>query len=104
MVGLVDDDAVFGRLLDLGDDNGALVAVALVVLQQLGEGVLADDVGVEDEERGVVLEQDLLGQLQGTGRVEGLRLDGELDVDVVLFLVLPSALEVSRADWASRSG
>lgn len=32
MVGLVDDDTVLGGLFDLGDDNGALVAVVLVEL------------------------------------------------------------------------
>lgn len=52
------------------------------------EGVLADDIRVEDEERGVVLAQDLLGELQRTGGTEGLRLDRELYPDVVFFLVL----------------
>jgi hypothetical protein len=62
--------------------------VVLVELQQLLKGVVADDIGVEDEEWRVVLQQDLLGKLQGTGGVEGFGLDGELDVDVVLLLVL----------------
>ena len=75
MVGLVNDDTVLGGLLDLGDDNGALVAVAFVELEQVLEGVVANDIRVEDEEWRVILEQDLLGELQGTSGVEGLGLD-----------------------------
>lgn len=63
MAGLVDDHAVLGRLLNLCDDNGALIAVGLVELGELLEGVVADDVGVEDEEGRIVLAQDLLGEL-----------------------------------------
>lgn len=55
MAGLVHHDTVLGRLLDLGDNNGTLVAVALVELGELLEGVVAGDVGVEDEEGRVVL-------------------------------------------------
>jgi hypothetical protein len=55
VAGLVDNDTVLGRLLDLCDNNCALVAVLLVELSELGEGVLAGNVGVEDEERRVVL-------------------------------------------------
>lgn len=84
----MDDNTVFRGLLDLGDNNGALVAVAAVELEEIGEGVIANDVGVEDEEGGVVLEEDLLGEFEGTSSVEGFGLDGEFDVDVVLFLVL----------------
>lgn len=88
MVGLVNDNTVLGGLFDLGHHNGSLVAVVLVELQQLLEGVVADDIGVEDKEWRVVLQQDLLGKLQGTGGVEGFGLDGELDVDVILLFVL----------------
>lgn len=89
---LVHHDAVLGGLLDLCDDNGALVAVLLVELGELLEGIVAGDIGVEDEEGRVVLAQDLLGELQGAGGAEGLRLDGEGDCDVVLLLVLRGLL------------
>lgn len=67
VVGLVDNDAVLGRLLDLGHDDGALVAVRLVEGGQLLEGVLAGDVRVEHKEGCVVLGEHLLGELQGAG-------------------------------------
>jgi len=75
-------------LLDLGDNDCTLVAVRLVELGELLEGVVADDVGVEDEEWGVVFAKNLLGQLQGTGGAEGFCLDGEFDADVVCLFVL----------------
>lgn len=89
---LVHNDTVLGRLLDLGHDNGALVAVVLVEFSELLEGVVAGDIGVEDEEGRVVLSEDVLGELEGTGGAEGLGLDGECDADVVLLLVLSSWL------------
>jgi hypothetical protein len=85
---LVDNDTVLGRLLDLGNDDCTLVSVAAVEIKELGERVVADDIGVEDEEWRVILCEDLLRELQGTGGVEGLGLNGELDVDTVLLLVL----------------
>lgn len=75
VVWLVDNDTVFRWLLDLGDDNGSLLAVCLVEVCQLFEWVLADDIRVEDEEWGVVLAENLLGELQGTGGSKRLRLD-----------------------------
>jgi hypothetical protein len=71
----VHDDAVLGRLVDLGDDDGALVAVGAVEGGELLEGVVADDVAVEDEEGGGVLGEDLLGELERAGGAEGLGLD-----------------------------
>jgi hypothetical protein len=88
VAGLVHHDTVLGRLLDLGDDNSALAAVLLVEFGELLEGVVAGDVGVEDEEGRVVLAQDALGKLERASGAEGLCLDGELDLDVVLLLVL----------------
>lgn len=89
---LVDYDTVLGRLLDLCDDNSSLVAVLLVELGELLEGVVACDIGVEDEEGRVVLAEDVLSELEGTGGAEGLGLDGECDGDAVLLLVLRSGL------------
>jgi hypothetical protein len=57
----------FRGLLDLGHDDGAFVAVGFVEGGELGEGVLADDVGVEDEEGLVVLSEGLLGELERAG-------------------------------------
>ena len=89
---LVHDDTVLGRLLDLCDDDGALIAVCLVEVGELLEGVVACDIGVEDEEGRVVLAEDVLSELEGTGGAEGLGLDGECDGDAVLLLVLRSGL------------
>lgn len=85
---LVHHHAVLGRLLDLCDDDGALITVCLVEVGELLEGVVADDIGVQDEEGRVVLAKDLLGQLQRAGGAQRLVLDGELYADVVLLLVL----------------
>ena len=98
---LVDYDTVLGRLLDLCDDNSSLVAVLLVELGELLEGVVACDIGVEDEEGRVVLAEDVLSELEGTGGAEGLGLDGECDLDVVLLLVL--RLWVNWAFFASEA-
>jgi len=88
----VNNDTVLAGLLDLGDDNGALLAVSLVEVGQLLEGVFANDVGVENEERRIVLAEYLLCELQRTSGAQWLGLDGELDVDVVLFLVALESL------------
>ena len=62
--------------------------MGLVEVGQLFEGVVADDVRVEDEEGRVILAEDLLSKLQGSGSAQGLGLDGEIDLDIVLLLVL----------------
>ena len=62
--------------------------MGLVEVGQLLEGVVADDVRVQDEKGAVVLAEDLFCELEGTGGTEGLGLDRELDLDVVLLLVL----------------
>lgn len=54
VVGLVHDDTVFAGFFHFGDDDGSLFAVRLVEFGELLEGVVAGDVGVEDEEGGVI--------------------------------------------------
>ncbi len=71
-VGLVNNDTILGRLLDLGDDNGTLIAMSVVEIQQVLEGVVTDNIRVEHEEGGVILQQDLLSELQGAGCVKRL--------------------------------
>ena len=88
VVGLVNNDTVLGRLLHLGHNNSALVAVRLVESGKLLEGVFAGDIGVEDKEGCVVLPQDLLGQLQGAGGAQRLALNRNCDVDTELLLIL----------------
>lgn len=85
---LMDDDAVLGRLLNLCDDDCALLAMRFMELGQLLERVFADDVAVENEKGRVVLPEDLLRELERSGGAEGFVLDRELDADVVLRLVL----------------
>ena len=88
VVGFVHHDAVFGGFFDFGHDDGAFVAVGFVEFGQLGEGVVADDVGVEDEEGGRVFAEGFGGEFQGAGGAEGFAFDGEFDFDVVLLFVL----------------
>ena len=94
------NNTVLGRLFHLCDDDCALVTVLLVELGELLERVVAGDVGVENEEGRVVLAQDVLGELEGTGGTEGLGLNRECDGDVVLLLVLRKGLVgCSGAPW-----
>lgn len=60
----------------------------LVELSELSEGVVAGDIGVENEEGRLILAQDAFGQFQGSSSAEWLSLDGEFNFDVVLLLVL----------------
>lgn len=96
---LVHDHAVFRWLFYLGHDDRALVAVRLVEVGELLEGVFADDVRVQHEEGGVVLAEDLFGELEGTGCAEGLGLDGEFNAHVVFLLVLGGLLDVCPSFW-----
>lgn len=111
--GLVDDDTILGGLFDLGDADGTLIAVRLVESGQLLEGVFAGDIGVQDEERGVVFAEDVGSQLQRTGSAQGLRLNGERDLNaeflLVLYSVMVSAVELTNQGlcsvcWWDRDG
>lgn len=84
----MDNDTILGGLFHLGDHNGTLIAVALVEIQQLLERIVADDVGVENEEGGVVFGKDAFSKLERAAGVEGLCFDRKLNVDVVFCLVL----------------
>lgn len=88
VVGFVDNDTVFGRLLDLGDNNGALVSVCLVESSQLLEWIFACDIGVEDEEGAVILAKDFLRKLEGSSSAQRLGLDREGDGDTEFLLIL----------------
>jgi hypothetical protein len=88
VAGLVDNDTVLGRLLDLCDNNRTLIAVLLVELGELRKGVFAGDIGVEDKERRLVLSEDGLSELERTGGAKRLGLDGECNLDIVQLLVL----------------
>ncbi len=61
-------------------------------LCELLEGVFAGDIGVEDEEGGIILSEDLLGQLQGAGGAQGLVLDRDGNIDSELLLILRDML------------
>jgi len=75
VVRLVNNDTVLGRFVDLGDNDGTLIAVSLVECGELLEGEVANNIGVQNEERRVVLAQDLLRQFQRAGRTQWFRLD-----------------------------
>ena len=64
---LMYNDTVFGRLLDSCDDNGSLVAVSVMELDELLEWVIANDIGIENEERRVVFSKNLLGEFERSG-------------------------------------
>ena len=64
------------------------VAVCLVEFGQLLEGIVAGDIGVEDEEGTVVLAKDALSELERTSGIEGLGFDREVDLHVILLFVL----------------
>lgn len=55
---------------------------------KLGEGIVADDVRVQDEEWCVVLAEDVLCKLKRTGGAQGLGFDREGDLNAELLLVL----------------
>lgn len=96
------DNTILGGLLDLSDNNGALVAVCLVEFSQVLKRVFAGDVGVEDEERAVIFAQNLSSQLEGTSSTQGLLLDGEGDLYAILLLVLfPSYQSVNSSAEAN---
>lgn len=63
----------------------------LVEFCQLLEGVIADNIGVEYEERGIVLPEDLFCQLERTGRPKWFGLNRKFDVDSILLLILREA-------------
>ena len=84
----MDHNTVFAWFFDFGDDNGSLFAVRFVEVGELFEGVVADDVRIEDEERGGVLAEGFGGKFKGTGGAERFGFDGKLDADVVFFFVL----------------
>lgn len=88
VVWLVNNDTVFRWLLDLGDNDGSLVSMGLVECGEVGEWVVADNVGVEHEEWLVVLAENLLSELEWASGSEWLGLDGECDLNVILLLVL----------------
>ena len=71
-----DDDSVLGGVLNLGHDDCALPAVVQVELNELVERVLTDDIRVENEEQTlyVLVPDYLLGQADGTGCAQRLRL------------------------------
>ena len=62
--------------------------MCFVEVGELLEWIVADDIGIEDEERRVAFAQDFLCEFEGTGCTEGFRLDRKLNADVVFFLVL----------------
>ena len=92
VVRLVHHDAVLGRLFHLRDDDRPFVLVRFVESGERFEGIVADDVRVEDEEGGGVLAECFGGKLQGAGSTKRLGLDAEFDIDAILFFVLEMAL------------
>ena len=97
MIRLVNDDAVFGGLLNLGHDYGAFVAVGLVEGGQLFERVFAGDVGVEDKEGRIVFSKSLFGKFQGASSAQRLILDREGNSDIKPFFILKEKRKVQQS-------
>ncbi len=55
---------------------------------KLAEGIVADDIGVEDEEWRVILSKSLLCQFERTCGPQWFCLNGNLDIDIVFFSIL----------------
>jgi hypothetical protein len=69
--------------------------VLLVESSELLERVIAGNISVQDEERGVVFAQNRFSKLQRASGTEGFCLEGECDLDVVLLLELYSPCYLS---------
>lgn len=82
------DDPEPARILNRGEDDGALSAVLLVELLELLERVVADNIAVEHEEQAlvVILPQDVLGELERAGSAERNFLLRVGNLDIVLLL------------------
>ena len=102
-------DTVLGRFLDFGDDDGAFLTMRFMEVGQLGKGIVADDVGVQDEEGRGVFAESFGREFEGAGSTERLGFDGEFNADVVFFFVLEEKGDVSgslivfRMFWFERS-
>lgn len=72
VVRLVNDNTILRRLLNLSHNNGTLVTVALVEGQEVPEGIITNDIGVENKKGGIVLAQNLLSELERAASVERL--------------------------------
>jgi hypothetical protein len=104
MAWLVHDDTILAGFFNLCDDNGSLLSVSLVELGQGLEGVVADDIRVEDEEGVIILSKDLFGELEGTGSAEWFVLNAECDSNIVLFFILCGTRPVSKRDTSESNG
>ena len=83
---LADDDAILGWVLHCGRKDRSLLAVSLVELNELLQGVVTDHIRVEDEEETcwVVLQDVLLGETDRSGGTHWLILDGDGNLHFVL--------------------
>ena len=84
---LGDNDTILGGVLDSGSENSAALAVCLVELDELGKRVVANDVGVENEQqaRGVILQDVLLSQADWAGSAHRFILYRDRDLHFVLY-------------------
>ena len=62
--------------------------MTLVKFGEFLERVIANDIGIQDEERSIAKSEDLFGKLERACSPEGFGLDREFDGDFVFFLVL----------------
>lgn len=91
----MDYDTVFTGFFDFCHDDGAFITMGFVEVGEILERVVADDVGIEDKERGGVFSEGFGGELEGAGGAEGFRFDRELDADVVLLFILDFVSQIT---------
>lgn len=67
VAGLVHDHTVLGRLFNLCDYDCTLFTMLLVEFRKLSERIFANDIAVENEERSIVLAENLLRKFERAG-------------------------------------
>lgn len=85
---LTDDDAILRWVLHGCREDCPLLAMSLVELDELLQGVVTDHIRVEDEEETcrVVIQDVLFGKTDRSGGTHGLILDGDGNLHFVLYI------------------
>lgn len=69
-------------------NNGTFVTMAKMEISELFEWIVADDIAVQNEERAIVLGQNLPGKSKRTGGTKRLGFHREGDGDIEFFFIL----------------
>ena len=88
MARLVDYNTVFRGLFDFGHHNRSFFPVGFMEGGEVCKRVIADDIGVQDEEWSIVFPQNFLCELERTRGAKGFGFNGESDFDIKSCFVL----------------